>query len=220
MADRWQIGQVLKEKRLDLAYFLVLASFLWTVVQSATPAAYCCSWEEPHRKVVQMETRDDRKERLASGLVEADDIKAFYATANRLRSMWSRIASVRLPFTEVALDTLLTAKEEAQNVVDAAQSGEKVIRALMLNARDASDPLLVPIIGKDGYPTGNFSIGLDTHEKHFTVEHRERDTVDVDAMLTALVRDGLLTTEQVSVYKAAHSKHTEYDAVSFRARGE
>lgn len=166
-----------------------------------------------------METRDERRERLASGLVASDDIKAFYSTANRLRSMWSRIASVTLPLTEVALDTLLTAKEEAQNVVDAANSGEDVIRALMLNARETSDALLVPIVGKDGLLTGNYSAGLDTHDKHFTVEHRERDTVNVAAMLEALVRDGLLTYEQATVYKTAHTKHTEYDAVAFKPRG-
>lgn len=165
-----------------------------------------------------METRVDRKERLASGVVESDDIKAFYATANRLRAMWGRIASVRLPLSEVALDTLLTAKEEAQQVVDAASSGEDIIRTLMLEARDVSDPLLVPIVSKDGSLTGNYAAGLDTHAKQFTVEHKQRATVKVDEMLTALVRDGLLTSEQASVYKAAHTTHTEFDTVAFRAR--
>lgn len=166
------------------------------------------------------ETRVDRKARLASGLVEADDIKAFLATANRLRSMWSRLEAITVPLSEVSLDYLLTAKEEAQNVADAADSGEKFIRTLMLDAREVSDPLLTPVIGKDGYPTGNFTVGLDTHPKHFTVEHKGRDTVNVEAMLTALIHDGLLTVEQVSVYKAAHTKRTEFDTVAFRSRGE
>lgn len=166
------------------------------------------------------ETRVDRKARLVAGVVEAEDIKAFYSTANRLRAMWSRIASVRLPLGEVALDTLLTAKEEAQQVIDAAESGENVIRTLMLDAREASDPMLVPIVGKDGSLTGNYSAGLDTHEKHFTIEHKQRDTVNTAAMLAALVRDGLLTYEQAETYRGAYTKHTEFDTVGFRSRGE
>lgn len=165
------------------------------------------------------ETRVDRKARLVAGVVESDDLKAFYNTANRLRAMWGRLASVRLPLSEVSLDYLLTAKEEAQSVVDAAEVGEDIIRGLVLGARTASDPLLVPIVDKMGAPTGNFSLGLDTHPKQFTVEHKERATVKVDAMLAALVRDGLLTHEQATVYKDAHTTHTEFDTVAFRPRG-
>lgn len=166
------------------------------------------------------ETRVDRKARLASGLVEADDIKAFYSTSNRLRAMWGRLGETTLPLSEVSLDLLLTAKEEAQSVVDAAESGEDFIRTLMLGARDSGDPLLAPIVSKAGLFTGNYSAGLDTHDKHFTVEHRERDTVNVTAMLESLIRDGLLTVEQATVYRAAHTKHTEYDAVAFKSRGK
>lgn len=164
------------------------------------------------------ESRVSRKSRLASGVVKADDVKAFYSTANRLRAMWGRISSVRLPLDEVSLDTLLTAKEEAQQVIDAAGSGEDIIRDLLLEARAASDPLLVPIVTDDGVFTGNYSVGLDTHPKNFTVEHRQRENVRVGEMLDAMIRDGLLTIHQAQTYRAAFTSVKPYDSIGFRPR--
>lgn len=163
---------------------------------------------------VRKESRVDRLARIARGMTDANDAAAAFAFANRLRSAF--VAFTRLdegaPLTEPMLDALLTAKEATQVVADGTKVAEDIVKSFVAARAAAGDALYTP-----DDTTTTVYLGLPTFPKRFSVENREKDTVDAAGMVAAMVRDGLLTAAQGDTYLATFTKHTPYLAVAYKA---